>query len=158
MGKPGSLLDVGCAEGGLVLWASGQGIEAMGIDLATPSDLSLVRADLQNPVDQQRMFDWVLCWEVAEHLPESAADTLCQTLARHVAPAGRLLFTAAPPGQRGPGHINLQPVEYWLEKLYAAGGLVCAEKPSIALRREWLKVAPKCPWYGKNAIVAWRVA
>jgi len=158
LGQPASLLDIGCAEGGLVLWATGRGIDAMGIDLAAPEDPALVRADLRAPVDLRRTFDWVLCWEVAEHLPSSAADTLVETVIRHLSPTGRVLFTAARPGQVGPGHINLQTMDYWAEKFYALGGLVIAEQPSLAVRKAWLKAAPKTPWYGRNCCVYWRVA
>jgi hypothetical protein len=32
-----------------------------------------------------------------------------------------LLFTAAPPGQEGLSHVNLQKPEYWFEKFKARG-------------------------------------
>lgn len=157
LGQPASLLDVGCAEGALVRWASQQQVTAAGIDLAASEDPELVRADLCEPVDLGRQFQWVLCWEVAEHLPESAADVLCETIVHHMAPGGRILWTAARPGQRGPGHINCQPSRYWMEK-FAALGVVVSTTESQRLRSAWLRCAPKTPWYGNNVQVFWRVA
>lgn len=158
LGTPDSLLDVGCAEGVHVEWARAHDIEAMGIDLAAPEgDPSLVRADLREPVMLGRRFDWVLCWEVAEHLPPESAGTLIDTLARHVQPTGRILFTAAGPGQRGPGHVHCVEPTFW-HRLFLERGLTYAAVLSSELRRRWLKCSPRTPWYGSNAAVYWRLA
>lgn len=158
MGTPASLVDMGCAEGVHVSWAKAHGIEAMGVDVAAPdTDPSLVRADLCQPLDLRRRFEWVLCWEVAEHLPASAASTLVETLVRHVQPQGRILFTAAKPGQRGPGHINCQLPSFW-NGLFYAHGLTYSPDLSADLRQRWLECSPKTPWYGRNVQVYWRVA
>jgi cyclopropane fatty-acyl-phospholipid synthase-like methyltransferase len=160
LGTPASLLDVGCAEGVHVAYAIGRGIDAMGVDIAaTDGSLfgALVAADLRQPVDLKRRFEWVLCWEVAEHLPASAAETLCDTLVRHMSPEGRLLFTAAGPGQRGPGHINLAPASFW-KGLFLDRGLTFAADITADLRHRWRECSPRTPWYGRNAQVYWRVA
>lgn len=158
LGTPASLLDVGCAEGHLVKQAAIGGIDAMGIDLAVSGDDPLlVRADLRQPVDLGRRFDWVLCWEVAEHLPATAAETLCDTLVRHLEPHGRLLFTAAGKGQRGPGHLHCVDREFW-EEQFRERGLSVATDLSAEVRRRWLACAPQTPWYGRNVAVYWRVA
>lgn len=158
LGTPASLLDVGCAEGVHVRWANQMGIDAMGIDLAAPpDDPAFVRADLRAPVDLQRQFEWVICWEVAEHLPASAAETLCDTLVRHMHPMGRLIFTAARPGQRGPGHVHCAVMAFWQVLLFDRG-LTYADTFSVDLRRRWLQCSPKTPWYGKNAAIFWRAA
>lgn len=158
MGIPASLLDVGCAEGVHVTWANERGIDAMGIDLGAPiDDPALLRADLCEPVELRRQFEWILCWEVAEHLPESAAETLVNTLVRHMLPMGRILFTAAAPGQKGPGHIHCADPSFW-QGLFAARGLTYAAGLSTELRRQWAECSPKTPWYGRNVQVYWRVA
>lgn len=159
LGAPLSLLDVGCGEGHLVMHAAKRGVPAIGVDVTidrhidmTPTLLAkLGPHDLTTPLDLMRTFDWVLCWEVAEHLPASAADTLCDTLRRHMRRGSRLLFTAAPPGQGGYGHVNEQPHTYWLERFHARG---LGYDPDVthALRAQWLKKAPKTPWYGRNLL------
>jgi hypothetical protein len=154
---PTSLVDFGCGEGVLVQWARQHGIDAMGVDLAVPDDVpTLVRADLTERVDLGRTFCWVLCWEVAEHLPASAAETLVDTLVRHMHPMGRILFTAAGPGQRGPGHIHCAAPAFW-QRLFLTRGLTYAAGLSSELRRRWLECSPATPWYGKNCQLYWRV-
>lgn len=149
-GAPASLLDIGCGLGHLVRRAAAQGVDAMGIDLSvTETDGPIRHADLTQPVDLGRRFDVVLCWEVAEHLPAESADVLCDTITRHLAPGGSLLFTAAVPGQGGKGHINEQPSAYWREK-FAARGWYWHPRPSAALARTWRRVAAETPWYGDN--------
>ena len=156
--SPASLLDLGCGEGALVFRALALGIDAMGVDVAVAApDPVLVYADLRQPLDLGRRFTWVCCWEVAEHLPDHSAWQLVQTCVDHLTPDGRILFTAARVGQRGPGHINCQPPTYWAD-LFAEFGLTVAEQPSADLRRAWASCAPRCPWYGQNAYVFWRVA
>jgi SAM-dependent methyltransferase len=158
LGTPASLLDVGCAEGVHVAWALARGIDAMGIDIAAPDgDRQLFPVDLRQPVDLKRRFEWVLCWEVAEHLPASAAETLVDTLVRHMSPEGRLLFTAAGPGQRGPGHINLAPPSFW-KGLFLERGLTYAADVTADLKRRWAQCSPRTPWYSKNCQMYWRVA
>jgi len=44
---------------------------------------------------------------------EKYADTFVNTLCRH---ADTILFSAAHVGQGGDGHINEQPIDYWIEK------------------------------------------
>lgn len=156
LGLPASMLDVGCGEGAHVAWARDLNIDAFGVDLAAPDVDGFLRHNLCEPLHVGRRFEWVLCWEVAEHLPPQAAETLCDTLARHLEqPYGRLLFTAAPPGQSGPGHINCQPKGYW-RALLEARGLHWQPKESALLGELWLLGAPKARWYGKNLqVFAW---
>ncbi len=151
LGKPGSLFDVGCGSGALVASAGQSGIDARGVDVTlTGAD----HADLNHPLDLGRSFDLVLCWEVAEHLAPESADTLCDTLVRHLTPGGVLLFTAAAIGQDGYGHINCQSKEYWGDKLYARGLMPDAALTST-LGGTWKSVAGKAFWYGENLQV-WR--
>ena len=156
LGLPGSLLDAGCGTGAVVMRAVAQGIEAVGVDLSVPhaGPGAWRQADLRAPLDLGRSFDLVLCWEVAEHLPAEAAETLCASLARHLVPGGVLLFTAAPPGQKGDGHINEQPAAYWRERLSAVG-LIFDAAQTATLATQWRAVAPRTPWYGANLQV-WR--
>lgn len=118
-GKPESLLDIGSGTGIMVKTARKLGIKALGVDLlATTPD---IKWDLTKPIDLGSNFDMVLCLEVAEHLPKEAAVTLCQTIARHTPPNGRLIFSAACPGQGGIDHLNEQSPVYWRNLLWEHG-------------------------------------
>lgn len=116
-----SALDLGAGDGFCAHVLAETGTEAHMVELSEAvlpyafKDTHCRIHDLTEPLYYGRTFDLVMCVEVAEHLPESAADTLCDTIARHV---GRvLIFTAAHQKQRGGGHVNLQPSVYWFRKL-----------------------------------------
>ncbi len=76
-----------------------QGVDARPLDLAQP--VAPVEGDL------------AYSFEVAEHLPPELGDRLVAFLA---ASAPTVVFTAAPPGQGGSGHINEQKRPYWVER------------------------------------------
>ena len=155
LGAPRTLLDVGCgAMAPLVITCQACGIDAWGVDAGVPdpAPAQCLAWDLCDPLHLNLLFDWVVCWEVAEHLPAEAAETLCDSLARPLQrPSGRLLFTAAAPGQRGPGHINCQPQAYWRER-FTARGLVYLGKETGVIARLW-RLVPDAPWYARNVQV-----
>ncbi len=160
-GYPESLIDVGCGDGHLVRMSAAAGVLAFGVDVAlpapsVPSHGVLLQGDLTKPWGESlEPAEMVLCWEVAEHLPAAAAETLCDTLARLTKAGGKLLFTAAVPGQGGAGHLNEQPHTYWRSKL-AARGYRWDEMTSRIVARRWLNAAPHAWWYGQNVQVFWR--
>jgi len=120
--KPKTMVDFGSGTGCMVNVWRANGIDAYGVDrLPRPDWPHLYQADLTKPVRFDRQFDVVTCIEVAEHLPESSADTLCETLYVHVKAGGFLVFTSAQPGQQGEGHVHLKPSEYWRKKFDALG-------------------------------------
>lgn len=150
------VVDVGCASGTLPTWlAIVGGYSAIGLDLhVTPKvepNLNLIKWDLRRPIPRRMRIlgELVLCWEVAEHLPESAAYTLCDSLARVTIPGGTLLFSAATPGQGGDGHVNEQSHYYWNDKLEDVGFEV-APFLTDELRSAFARVAPTNWWYSKN--------
>jgi hypothetical protein len=102
-------------------------------------------ANLAEPVDLGRKFDLVQSLEVAEHLPESSAETFVQTLTRH---GDIILFSAAVPYQGGEHHVNEQPPEYW-RKLFAARGFLAFDWLRPRLSRE----GQVCAWYRYNSFL-----
>jgi SAM-dependent methyltransferase len=155
LGTPRSLLDVGCGPGHWITAAKLAGVAASGVDLSLADEEvspSLQRADLTRPWRPPSTAEMVLCLEVAEHLPASAAETLVGTLADCLGVPGVLLFSAATPGQGGSGHVNEQPHEWWVERLEAAR-LVLDRVSTARLRRLWTTLAPRAWWYGKNVLV-----
>ena len=122
-GIPGSLLDVGSGTGAMVNHARKVGVDAWGLD-ALPLGAAwphLVQHDLRAPFDFGRTFEMVTSIETAEHIDPEYADVLCDTIARHVAPGGLLIFTAAMPGQIGDGHVNCRPMIEWRTKFHERG-------------------------------------
>lgn len=118
-GTPLTHLDLGSGSGAVVNVARRLGVDAIGVDvIAEPPDIA---ADLTKPLDLARQFTICTCIEVAEHLPPEAAQTLCQTIHRHLAPRGWLVFTSALPGQAGDHHQNLIPPFEWRGLMWEAG-------------------------------------
>jgi len=130
-----SALDVGCGEGMLVARLRELGWNAHGVDGSTKAvDLRVCEwvkhGDVRVPWVALR-WPLVVCTEVAEHVPAEYADTLVRNIARS---AGELIvWSAAPPGQPWPGHVNMQPPGYWLDRFKAF-----AWEPSEGLS-EWLR-------------------
>ena len=164
-GIPKSFVDVGCGYGHLVKIASAlmgahterecAGLDISVTDRVLPHQYTLEKYDLTVRLPTKReplKYDMVLCLEVAEHLPASASDTLCDTLRRLTAGDGVLLFSAAVPDQGGSGHINEQPQEYWIEKLHRTGMVIDLDD-TRRLRVNWGDIAPSAWWYGNNVLV-----
>ncbi len=74
--------------------------------------------DLSSPTDWNQSFDLAVSLEVAEHLPESAADRFVAFL---VSLAPVVLFSAAVPGQGGTNHVNEQWPDYWGARFHHHG-------------------------------------
>jgi hypothetical protein len=118
-GTPLTHLDLGSGSGAIVKVARKLGVDAVGVDVI--AEAPDVQHDLTQPLDLGRQFTICTCVEVAEHLPPEAAQTLCQTAQRHLAPRGWLIFTSALPGQAGDHHQNLIPPFEWRGLMWEAG-------------------------------------
>jgi SAM-dependent methyltransferase len=121
MGIPASYLDLGSGTGAMVNAARKLGSEAYGVDVINGPEHWFIAHDLTQPLFMvDTRFDLITCLEVAEHLPLDSHETLCDTIARHLrhkpsmdASSGLLLFSAAPPGQRGEHHVGCRPAHEW---------------------------------------------
>jgi SAM-dependent methyltransferase len=152
--KPHSLLDVGC---GLATWiAAGKELgvtDVLGVDgdfvdrsLLKVPEHQFMALDLRLPFDLGRSFDVAISLEVAEHLPESSADGLIDSLCRH---ADKIVFSAANPGQDGgQNHINCQWSAYWEAKFRERGYL-----PYDLLRPVFWEQDEIEWWYRQNMVI-----
>lgn len=70
-------------------------------------------ADLSQKYDAEKRYDLAISMEVAEHLPPESSDIFVSNLCGS---SDVVLFSAAHPGQGGDGHINEQPIEFWIKK------------------------------------------
>ncbi|PWU02101.1 MAG: hypothetical protein C5B53_02090 [Candidatus Melainabacteria bacterium] len=121
-----SVIDLGCGTGS---WLSAfkkcgvkdvQGLDSSDVDKEVfQIDLAEFRQfDITKPLTIDKKFDLACSLEVAEHLPESAAETIVESLTK-LAPV--VLFSAAVPFQGGTDHTNEQWPEYW-EKIFRKHG------------------------------------
>jgi len=150
---PRSVIDVGCAQGVWLKAFADRGVsDVLGVDgdyvdrakLAVPAD-KFRAIDLARPIPLDHRFDLVVCLEVAEHLPASAAKRFIADLARL---GDLVLFSAAVPAQGGTGHVNEQWQDYWrdlfAEQKYFACDII---RPRVLgdKRVAW--------WYQQNIIL-----
>jgi len=122
---PTSLIDLGCGNGDLAKGFLDRGVDAYGIEgtenARCKSQLSSKRLginDLRYSTVFLRQFDLAICLEVAEHIEQEYADIFVDNLLKA---SDRILLSAAGITQRGIGHVNCQPVEYWLNKMSERG-------------------------------------
>jgi SAM-dependent methyltransferase len=114
---PSSAVDVGCGTGRIIARLASEGVAIRGVEGSkhaielSPVRERIVRHNLEHGVPDLGRFDLALCIEVAEHLPQRAAEPLVAGLTRL---SDRVIFTAAPPGQGGTHHVNEQPRSYWI--------------------------------------------
>lgn len=122
--KPKSVLDVGCGTGVSLSYFIDNGIDAWGIensDLAVQKSKypeKILKYNLKHPVDLKRKFDLLWCFEVIEHIHPAYEENVLKTLTSHSA---LVILSAAKPGQKGHGHFNEKPEEYWIEKFRKLG-------------------------------------
>jgi SAM-dependent methyltransferase len=137
---PRSAIDVGCGTGVLLLALEQRGVRCLGFDAADAAldrcrqrGLAVRRLDIEREAIPPERADLVVSTEVAEHVPEPAADRFVDLL---VALAPVAVLTAAPPGSSGKDHVNEQPNEYWIAKFQARDRAYDREL-TLRLRAEW---------------------
>lgn len=162
-GKPTSVCDFGAGDGWWPWSFHKIGVEtAYAIELHElareyiPKAVYFVQRDLREPFTDGELFDLTICLEVAEHLPESAVEPLCQTLTAHT--GKHLLFSAASPDQPGTGHFNLQPQAYWREKIERWGKIKFSPLKTGETRTAFKKIVNDTLSYlPKNVMVFARI-
>ncbi|HWB59154.1 MAG TPA: methyltransferase domain-containing protein [Chthoniobacteraceae bacterium] len=125
--RPETVVDVGCGNGAISAAFLRYGCReahafdgsAAAIEAARKRGLTNVtQLDLISTKEIPVAGDLTVCCEVAEHLPEKYAAHLCELLSK---PSPILVFTAAPPGQGGHLHVNLQPQSWWIDLMKKYG-------------------------------------
>jgi cyclopropane fatty-acyl-phospholipid synthase-like methyltransferase len=119
--KPMSVVDFGCGIGSYLESAFNHNLSIKGFDISevaqkyTPEKLwkYIDYYDCTIPM-YRTLCDTVLSFETAEHISPEGTKQFVKNLAMFT--GKHLLFTAAPPGQEGTGHINLRPKEFWIDQ------------------------------------------
>lgn len=149
------VLDVGCGEGWWAYNACLRGISSYSVGMDNDGFESPDRAYLDDWVKSDittnlsfvgDKFDFTICLEVAEHLPESKANELVRFLTD--SSNGYILFSAAIPNQPGHGHVNCQWPSYWVEKFNAHGWWGDGSMRLDLWDNEAIE-----PWYRQNMIL-----
>jgi hypothetical protein len=93
--------------------------------------------------------DLAYCIEVAEHLSPELGKRLVEYLCNI---SDLVVFTAAPPGQAGTGHIHLQPKSYWIE-VFNACGFAYDDARTAHLVELFVRNGTRAHWLKNNVMV-----
>jgi len=148
--NPKNVLDVGCGPGTYVKPLLDKGIDAVGIDV-DPRVAGRPGVVIEDLFNTTRKAELVVCLEVAEHIEQSRADEIVESVYNCIEASGKLIWTAAHPGQGGVNHINCQPMEYWRDKFVERGLLLDEETRDNLLA--YAKSGYHMGWFISNLIV-----
>lgn len=148
--NPNSVLDLGCNMGCWLAEFEKAGIvDILGIDgdNMIPGLMigreKFLAFDLTSELRLNRMYDMVLCLEVAEHIAENQSDRLIYNLCRH---GNLVVFSSAQPNQGGYNHVNEKSIEYWIRKFSFLGYKANEEfRERIPKDVDW--------WYRNNIVI-----
>ena len=103
--------------------------------------------DVSIPFSLNKQFDCVLSVEVAEHILPQNSSTFVENIINHCKKI--VVFTAAPPGQAGHGHLNTHTKKFWRDLFEKNGAIVNNEKYNELLKT-WEQIVPQ---YIKNNLM-----
>lgn len=159
--RPRAVLDVGCGTGALLAALRERGCEVYGLEYSDAAlrycrarGLEVSKFNLEKDIFEPRKFDVAVSMEVAEHLPQEAADRYVFLLTQA---APFVVFTAAPPGQGGIDHVNEQPPSYWIRKFQDRGFQHVADL-SKQWADDWKASGNVQGWYCENLMLFRRAA
>lgn len=132
-----SVFDIGCGCGLYIAEFHRLDKDVLGCDGSpdaiklAPKDFTVFHCDVTKPLWLNRRFDLVLCIEVAEHINKKYSEQLIKNCTNY---SNTVIFTAAPPGQGGVGHINEQPHDFWIQ-LFTQNGFYYDDNLSNTVRQ-----------------------
>jgi cyclopropane fatty-acyl-phospholipid synthase-like methyltransferase len=118
-----SVVDFGCGNGYYVKVLSENDINIIGFD-GNPNTPELTNntckvLDLSKPIRFTNPFDWVISFEVGEHLPKEFEDVFVKNL--HNNNSQGIILSWAVEGQGGDGHFNERNNDYVKSKICNLG-------------------------------------
>eukprot|EP00245_Coleochaete_scutata_P007583 TRINITY_DN23050_c0_g1_i1.p1 TRINITY_DN23050_c0_g1~~TRINITY_DN23050_c0_g1_i1.p1 ORF type:complete len:306 (+),score=70.52 TRINITY_DN23050_c0_g1_i1:106-1023(+) len=103
------------------------------------------RADLTKKKEFGGPYDWVLCLDVAEHIPKDFEEVFLDNIHRHAKKG--VIISWARPGIPGVGHVNAQEPQY-VKDIFKKMGYVQYPKLQQVLRK-----TAKLSWLRHNILV-----
>ncbi len=161
--KPSSVCDIGCGIGSYLEAAYQKGIRNLqGFDIAADAARRYTPLKIQPFIDYRDCgkplalppehggFECVICFETAEHIEPSDSLVFVQNICAVLHEKGTILFTGAPPGQEGCGHINCQPRDYWIN-LFIQCGMLSNPYREKNIATNWQRIG--CPNYITESLI-----
>ena len=104
-----------------------------------------IKTDISQPIILKQKYDICFSLEVAEHIPEKQRDVYVDNLCRS---SDIILFSAALKGQGGTGHVNEQPLSYWID-VFEKVNYTCIDGIRVSIWNDE-KVSY---WYKQNIVL-----
>lgn len=146
--KPNSIIDYGCGIGAYLESGLKNNISKLrGFDIGGDKLIPYIHSSVKNfiefldctqPIETEK-YDCVISLETGEHIEPSGSDSFIDNICNSLNQGGMILFSAAPPGQGGSGHINCQPKSFWIEK-FQQRGVYLNEDKTKTIVEEWGKL------------------
>ncbi len=153
--KPKRVADIGCGCGLYSHAFARMGVEVFSLDGARAPDEHALPVpvhiqDLTVPFENSwGRFDFALCLEVAEHIPEEMSDAFLDNL---VGFSDTVVMSAAPPNQGGHHHVNERPKRYWVSRL-AERGFAYNRRRTGKIFEAVMAVRPPYMWMAQHVSV-----
>lgn len=158
--RPQSVIDFGCGIGSYLLSAKRNGAASvLGYDIGLDSIRKFADPEIVNHIYKERCdtilssipeYDLVLCIETGEHIIPENSPCLVKNLCNACDKSGMIIFSAAPPGQEGSGHINCKPRSFWIS-LFEDNGFCIDAYNTDKISQAWHSQG--CPDYIKNNLI-----
>lgn len=153
-----SITDFGCGNGYLLEGLKSQGAKVIGYEAFLEEAWNFIPEDLRPFIKKDSVINRILTpqtqysmsIEVAEHIESQFSQCLVENLCSCA--SERILFTAAPPGQEGTGHINCQLKDYWIS-LFACYDFEYNSILVNSILEQMRKEKIKERWIGKNLLI-----
>jgi SAM-dependent methyltransferase len=131
------LYDFGCGNGKYVLNFRKNGIDAVGYDgnPVTSTFENCFVKDLTSQDLKLEPVNFLLCLEVAEHVPKEYEDPLLKNIYNSLSKGGMLVLSWAIEGQPGLGHVNCKNNDYVIER-FTKMGYSYDKETSLELRKD----------------------
>lgn len=154
LSRSDSILDFGCAKGYLVKALRLLDRQAYGCDISTyalaeaPQEIKPYLFELGSddliPMPVKGVFDWIISKDVLEHVPYDQIDDLLRKLAKatlnafFVIPLGEDGEYVIPDYEKDVTHIIRESLDWWVDRLQAAGFQVCCARYRwVGLKDNW---------------------
>lgn len=146
-----TVFDIGCGMGLYINEFYKIGKNVLGCDFSndaikmSSTEFLVFKADVSKQIILNQKFDLVMCFEVAEHIHKNYSKQLVINCTEYT---DRVIFTAAPIGQGGVGHINEQPFEFWIN-LFKKRNFMYNQTLSVKIQKK-LKEENVVEWLSNN--------
>jgi len=107
-----------------------------------PEEVNFIEHDLRTFLEGNGGADLTICLEVAEHMSRREShNALLPSIVKYS--TNIMFFSAAQPGQPGTGHINLQPLGYWIKEFEAHPYVRFSPERTAMAKRAFENILPE---------------